>query len=222
MTQLLGAVQYGDQVAQALSQRLAGTFATKTALAALAAKNRCDGQLAFVKADRSLWMFDASSVLTTDEASALAVAPAAGTGCWLRAESAIVAKLPIAFGMADGATIWTLPEGFAVRATGLPYWEVTTSWTGGSSSSIGVAASRTGFTAAGAVLGGAAGDVAATLVAGIAAGTIGTGFDSLAEIQAGLFEEGDTFTYEEITSAFTAGAGYVCLPLHIAVAPATP
>jgi hypothetical protein len=218
----LGILNYGDQVAQELSQRHAGTFATKVALQGLPAKARCDGQLAFVKADRSLWMFDSASVLTTDAASELVLEPTAGDGAWLRADKAFVAKLPIAFGMADGATIWTIPEGFAIRATGLPYWENTVSWSGGSSSSIGVASSRTGFTAAGAVLGGAAGDVAATLVAGIAAGTVGTGFDSLAEIQAGLFEEGDTFTYEEITSAFTAGSGFVCMPVHIAVAPATP
>lgn len=217
-----GIITYGDQAAQELSQRHAGTFATKAALQGLSAKYRCDGQLAFVKADRSTWMFDAASALATDAAEALALEPTAGDGAWLRADLSFIAKLPIAFGMADGATIWTIPEGFAVRATGLPYWEVTTAWTGGSSSAIGIASSRTGFTAAGAVLGGAAGDVLATLVAGIAAGTIGTGFDSLAEIQAALFEEGDTFTYEEITSAFTAGAGFVCMPVHIAVAPATP
>src|SRR5688572_22003378 len=178
MPQLLGAVQYGDQVAQELSRRDAGTFATKAALAALAARSRVDGQLAFVKADRSLWMFDAASALATDEASELAIEPSAGAGCWLRADKAFVAKLPIAFGLADGATIWTIPEGFAVRVTGLPYWEVTVAWTGGSSSTIGIASSRTGFTVAGAVLGGAAGDALATLVAGIAAGTVGTGFDS--------------------------------------------
>ena len=217
-----GILGFGDAAAQELSQRHAGTFATKTALRALSAKGRCDGMLAFVKADRSTWMFDAASALTTDEAEALALEPAVGAGCWLRVDSGFVAKLPIAFGMADGATIWTIPEGFAVRASGMPYWENTVSWTGGAASAIGVACSRTGFTAAGAVLGGAAGDVAATLVAGIAAGTIGTGFDSLAEIQAALFEEGDVFTYEEITSAFTAGSGFVCMPIHIAVAPATP
>ena len=218
----LGILNYGDLVAQELSQRHAGTFATKAALQGLAAKYRCDGQLAFVKADRSLWMYDAASALTTDAASELALEPTAGDGAWLRADHAFVAKLPIAFGMADGATIWTIPEGFAVRATGLPYWEVTTAWTGGSSAAIGISSSRTGFTTAGDVLGGAAGDVLATLVAGIVAGTVGTGFDSLAEIQAALFEEGDTFRYEEITSAFTAGAGFVCLPVHIATAPATP
>jgi hypothetical protein len=217
-----GVLKYGDQAAREVSERHAGTYATKAALQAVSASSRSDGQLAFVRADRSTWMFDVASVLTTDEASALALEPTAGAGCWLRADNAFVAKLPVAFGMADGATIWTIPEGFAVRASGLPYWEVTAAWTGGSSSAIGIASSRTGFTAAGAVLGGAGGDVLATLVAGIAAGTIGTGFDSLAEIQAALFEEGDTFTYEEITSAFTAGSGFVCMPIHIAVAPATP
>src|SRR5262245_13998347 len=111
----LGALQDGDAVARELSTRHAGTFATKAALQALPARARFHGQTALVSADRSLWMFDSASVLTTDEASALALEPTVGAGCWLRAESGIVAKLPIAFGLADGATIWTIPEGFAIR-----------------------------------------------------------------------------------------------------------
>lgn len=195
--------------------------ATIAALKAVPANLRHTGLEATVRADRSRWVFDASSSLS-DTTNNLVLTPDAGSGRWIRVDSSFVMKLPFSYATADGATLFTVPEGFALRPSGLPYWEVTAAFAGGSSSAIGIASSRTGFTAAGAVLGGAAGDVEATLVAGIAAGTIGTGFDSLAEIQAGLFEEGDTFTFERITSVFTSGSGYVCIPVNVAVAPATP
>jgi hypothetical protein len=198
------------------------TRATRAAVKAIAAANRFDGMLVTVLTDNSMWRFNAASTLADDTAQELALEPDAGTGCWIRADKAFVMQLPVAFGRADGDTIETILEGFALRLAALPYWEVTTSWAGGSSSAIGIASNKTGYTAAGAVLGGAAGDVAATLDAGVAAGTIGTGFDSLAELQAALFVEGDTFTYEEITSAFTAGAGFVCIPVVVALSPATP
>jgi hypothetical protein len=198
------------------------SVADRDALKAIAAANRADGKMVMVRTDGSLWRFVAASTLTSDEALELAIEPTAGTGCWIRADKAFVMKLPLSAANADHDELLTIPEGFAVRLAGLPYWEVAEAFDGGSASAIGVASSRTGFTAAGAVLGGAAGDVAATLVAGIASGTIGTGFDSLAEIQAALFEEGDIFYYEEITSAFTSGSGFVCLPVYIATAPATP
>lgn len=200
-----------------------GGFAvsTKTALKAIPKDLRQQGIEVIVLADRSRWVFIAASALA-DTSENLVITPNVGTGRWLRADQAFVAKLPIAFGLADNAVIHTVPEGFALRPAGMPYWENTVAWTGGSSSSIGISSSRTGFTADGAVLGGAAGDVAATLVAGIRPGTVGVGFDSLAEIQAGLFVEGDTFIYNEITSAFTAGEGFVCIPVALAAAPLTP
>ena len=65
---------------------------------------------------------------------------------------------------------------------------------------------------AGDILGGASGDVAATLVAGSAInGTIGATMDTLAEIHANRFAAGEVFTLERITSAFTAGVGKVHL-----------
>jgi hypothetical protein len=83
------------------------------------------------------------------------------------------------------------------------YWEVTTGFTGGSSSAIGISSSNsTGHTTKGDLLGGSGGDVAATLVAGYPSGTIG------ADIAAGLMMvAADTVRFDRITSAFTAGAG---------------
>lgn len=199
------------------------TVATIAALKAITAGNRFTGQLMLVQADGSLWRFSATAAQAADGANQLVLVPDAGTGRWLRANQAFTMKVPLDFSMADGATIFTVPENFTVRLTGLPYWEVTSAWTGGSSSSIGIASNKSGYNTAGDILGGAAGDVAATLVAGTAPGTIGPKLDTLAEIQAFLMEEGDTLTYEEITSAFTTGAGFVCVPVSVVSdAPATP
>lgn len=194
---------------------------TRATLKAVPSDLRYEGAQATVLSDRSRWVFSTAAVVA-DTSENLVLTPDVGSGRWMRADQSFVMKLAIGFALADGAVIHTVPEGFAIRPTGLPYWEVTEAWTGGSGSAIGIASSRTGFTAAGAVLGGAAGDVLATLVAGIVAGTIGTGFDTPAEVAAGLFEEGDTFTFERITSVFTAGAGFACIPVAIATAPATP
>jgi len=216
------------EIATGVLQSQAGNLVAtdRAALKTIGADVRYRGMEALVLSDRSRWVFDdAALVAVIDATENLVLTPdglSSAAGRWLRADSSFVMKLPVAFGLANNAVIMTVPEGFAIRPTGMPYWETTVGWTGGASSAIGISSSRTGFTADGAVLGGAAGDVAATLVAGIQPGTVGVGFDSLAEIQAGLFEEGDTFIYDEITSAFTAGSGFVCIPVSIAVAPVTP
>ena len=84
------------------------------------------------------------------------------------------------------------------------YWEVTTGFTGGSSSAIGLNSSQSGHTTAGDVLGGSGGDVTALLgTAGIKEATIG------ADVAAGLvLRAAETIKFNRITSNFTAGAGY--------------
>jgi hypothetical protein len=193
----------------------AGSVATKAAVKAVSAANRFDGMMLMVRADGSLWRFAATSVLQDDEAQELVLEPDASTGAWLRMDKAAILRLPIAFGDADHDAILTVPAGFVMRLIGLPFWEITTGFAGGSSSAIGIATDITGYDTAGDILGGAAGDVAATLVAGIIPGTIGPKLDTEAERQALVFQGGDLVTYEEITSAFTSGAGFVCLPVAI-------
>lgn len=73
---------------------------------------------------------------------------------------------------ADGAALFTVPTGVVMQILAL-HWNITTSMSGGTSSSIGVSSNKTGFTAKGCLLGGAAGDVAATLTAA-ASPTLGT------------------------------------------------
>lgn len=193
-----------------------GTSASRTTLKAVPAAGRYDGQLVMVLTDGSLWRFDADHAGDTDVAEELILVPDAGTGRWLRADKAFTAKIPIAFGMDDGELIWTIPAGFVVRLTGLPFWEVTTGWTGGTASTIGIASDVTGYDTAGDILGGAAGQATAVLgTEGIKPGTIGPKLDTPAEVQAFVMVEGDSLTYEEITSAYTAGDGFVCVPVSV-------
>lgn len=194
---------------------LGGGVADRTALKAVAAAERYDGKLVMVRSDGSLWRFVAASAVAADGADEIVLVPDAGTGRWLRADKAFTLKLPIGFGTADGAAILTLPVGFAARLTGLPFWEVTTPFTGGAASSIGVASSVVGYQAAGDILGGAGGDVEAGLGAGVQPGTLGPKLDTPAEVQAFVMDAGDTLTFERITSAFTAGAGFVCVPVSL-------
>jgi len=197
----------------------AGSLATKAAIKAIAAADRFEGMLVVCRADGSLWRFAATSTLQDDEGQELVLEPDASTGAWIRVDKTAIIKLPLSYADADHHTLLTVPVGFVMRLIGLPFWEVTTGWTGGSSSAIGVATDITGYDTAGDILGGAGGDVAATLVAGIIPGTIGPKLDTEAERQALVLQAGDLVTYEEITSAFTAGEGFVCIPVAI-LAPA--
>lgn len=190
--------------------------ADRAAVKAIAAASRFDGMLVLVRSDGAFFRFVAGSTAVVDGANELVMAPDAGTGRWFRADKTAVLKLPIAFGLTDGATILTVPTGLALKLVAEPFWEVTTGWTGGTASTIGVASSQAGYNTAGDLLGGAAGDATATLgTAGVKPGTIGVKLDTLAERQAFVLNAADTLTYEEITSAYTVGAGFVCLPVAI-------
>jgi hypothetical protein len=191
------------------------SVADRTALAAISAANRSDGMLALVKSDGALYRFDSASAVTEDESKQLVVAPAAGSGRWLRADKTAVLKLAFTNATADTAPLLTVPAGFVLRLAGMPFWEVTTGLTGGTSSAIGVSASAIATTK-GDLLGGAAGDVTATLgTSGIKAGTIGPKIDTPAEVQAFFLKAADFIRFDRITSAFTAGAGNVCVPVAI-------
>jgi hypothetical protein len=194
-----------------------GGVADKAALSAIVAASRFDGMLVMVRADGSLWRFDAASTATEDEGQELVIEPDAGTGAWLAADKAKILKLPFSFADADAHAILTVPAGFVLRLAGFPFWDITTSFSGGSSSAIGVSTDVTGYTTKGDLLGGAAGDVEAALTAGIRAGTLGGELDDHVGFQFLALIEGDVIRYDEITSAFTAGAGFVCIPVTIAI-----
>lgn len=201
--------------------------ATRAALKAVAAANRVTGQMAMIATDGSLWRFDGASAAAADGADMVTIVPTAGSGRWIRADKEFVLKLPIAFGTADAAVLFTTPAGFCLRPTGMPWWEVVAGFTGGSSSTIGISSTNihADFTVKGDILGGAAGDAAATLVAGQIPGTYGDAFNDadvstntqLVTLHRCIIDEAKTIRFDRITSAFTAGSGNFCWPVSLMV-----
>lgn len=201
-------------------------IADRTALKGIAATSRFDGLKVMLKSDRSEWTFVAtpSAGLAADGADALVIAPTAGTGFWVRMPGSAILRLPNTFATLDAAALLTVPEGFVLRLTSYPYYEVVTGWTGGTASAIGLSTAKTGYNTKGDLLGGAAGDVTATLgTAGVKAGTNGAKLDTIAHLQALILVEGDILRFDRITSVYTAGAGNIMVPVTFDLAgPLTP
>ncbi|MFA5053420.1 MAG: capsid cement protein, partial [Parcubacteria group bacterium] len=137
----------------------ASTVATRTALKSLAAADRYNGQLVLVQEDGSLWRFNSTSTQVEDTADELVQTPGAGTGRWVRADKAFVMKVPCSKDSTDALAIETIPAGMTLKLTAHPWWEVTTGFTGGSSSAIGISTSLTGYDTKGDLLGGASGEL---------------------------------------------------------------
>ncbi len=144
------------------------------------------------------------SVLAADGFLVVAAddAPAAGRFL-LSSGQDVEITAAVAFGTADAAVLYTAPTG----ATLLPrhlWWEVTTDFAGGTSSTVGTSSDAAGSATKGDLLGGAAGDAAAALVAATYAdGAIGAALGNPAAIIAA----GEIWRYDRITSAFTSGVG---------------
>lgn len=178
---------------------------TKALLKAIPAALRFEGLEAVVTADRSRWIFSEASTVA-DSTDHLVMTPSAGSGRWLRLDKQVQLKIAIGFAHADAATLFTTPVGFRLALRRLT-WEITTGFSGGSSSAIGVSSGTAPHSTKGDLLGGAAGDVAATLVAGaFIPGTVGADFASNG---APFLAASTTLRFDRITSAFTAGAGFV-------------
>lgn len=191
--------------------------ATKAALSAIVAASRFTGMQVMVQADGSMWRFDGTSTASEDEAQELVIEPDAGSGRWIANDKFKVLKIPVDYTMSDGDAILTVPADMVLRLAAFPYWDVTTGFTGGSSSAIGVSTSVTGYETGGDILGGASGDVTATLgTSGVKAGTLGGELDDHVGFQALALVAGDELQFDAITSAFTAGAGFACVPVAIA------
>jgi hypothetical protein len=156
----------------------------------------------------SLWRYAGSST-ATDAKNCLVVTPSDGVGRWLLVPGHVVLTLPFTFATADAAVLWTAPTGCKFRPRDA-WWEIGVSLTGGASSAIGVHASPAGWTTKGDILGGATGDVAATLVSSATrmVGTVGTKMTAHTNDRLVMIA-GDTFIFDQITSAFTAGSGNV-------------
>src|SRR5690606_28687056 len=109
------------------------------------------------------YVYDAFSTITAD--GAFVIEPDNHVGRFLLAPGRhFDLALPISSALADAAGLATVPSGWDLML-GRSYWEVTENWTGGSSSSIGISSDQSPHNTKGDILGGASGDVAATLVA---------------------------------------------------------
>ena len=210
-----GRHEYAAGVTRTPGQRLPNPVAALSDLKTIGSSSMVAGAEASVAADGSFWRFHATSVLAGDDV--LVVAPAnSAPGRWLRLPGSTLLTLPITFATADAAVLLTVPAG-CLLSVEEPFWTVSTSFTGGTASAIGVSSNKTGFTTKGDLLGGATGDVAATLVStGALAkmGTIGAGFDTLAKRRV-LWAPAETIRFDRITSAFTAGVGAVNLKCNV-------
>lgn len=206
-------LNYGDLAAQKVSERIGEPVATLTALKAIPADRRVDGQVFLCLADNVLWKFSSASALNGDDV--LVAAPAAGSGRFLRVPGAGKFELPITFATLDAAALLTMQAGQEL-AVSSAIWRVTADFTGGTGSAIGLSSNKTtptNWSTKGDVLGGSSGDVAATLVAsvGIVAGTIGTDMDTLAKVRGLVLKATDTIKFDRITDAFLAGTGSAVL-----------
>ena len=162
--------------------------------------------------DGSRWKYNKDCAITvTATMSEFIMQPddLPGTGRWLRREGFADLKFAIGFATADATVLATLPTGCTLRSLG-GYWEPTTSFSGGASSAIGLSGPSP-HNSKGDLLGGSGGDVAAALTAGaMRRATVGT--DQAAGI---MLTAGDTIKFDQVVSAFTAGAGYVHLQVQI-------
>jgi hypothetical protein len=208
---------FGADGSTLFSSGSARIVASPAALQALT--SALDGQEFDVQSNGQHWRYASASTLTTDAASALVLtATGIGSGAFIRTDTDVDLKIAIDKTIADATAIFTVPAGFRLQL-GLAWWEVTTSWTGGSSSAIGLSSSSSAMSTKGDVLGGASGDVLATLVStgALAKGTVGAKYGNPASIFVGA----DTIRFDRITSAFTAGAGFAHVPVKVLLAPAS-
>ncbi len=217
-----GAVPDLKTILWGMVDRVHAPVATRAALDLIGATSttsldRVDGMACLVRADNSTWVFDAANTTagTADVTGDLLRVPfdAPAAGRWLRLDEVVELKLPVGFGTADAAILWTVPAGFRVSVAPSSFWEVTTTFAGGSSSAIGLSSSNAGASTKGDLLGGAGGDVAATLVStgAFAKGTVGAKTGK----PAATLVAGDTIRFDRIASIFTSGTGFAHVQLLV-------
>lgn len=186
------------------------TFVASTVanLKALGNGIRSDRSLAYVSAaGGSNWRFDAAST-AADSTDNLVLTPTNGTGRWLRIDKTITMKIAVGFGTASAAVLYTVPAGFTLAVQEVA-WEIATSFTGGSSSAIGISSGNTLYATKGDLLGGAVGSVAAEITSTIKHTAEPVGATFAAAPFTAVLDPTDTILFDRITSVFTAGAGFV-------------
>lgn len=166
--------------------------------------------------DGRSWKYNAASAIVSDGDQLVIVPTGFATGRWLHEAGgrAVDLVLPISAATADAAILWTCPVGATFLIEDLA-WEVLVSFTGGTTPAIGVSSSNktapTNWTTKGDLLGGAAGELTAALVASNAVfgGTVGTDMDTVAKRRGAIWKAGDTLRFDRIADVFAAGSGNV-------------
>lgn len=197
-----------------------GSVADRTALAAIASGSRANNDLVTLLDDGSTWKFVSASSLAQDGLAVLGsnivIQPGSGTGRWVRQDSIFVAKIPIDKTMADAAQLMLVPAGYSVKILDDLSWDITTGFSGGTSSAIGISSSNAGSSTQGDLLGGSGGDVTATLgTAGVKQGTAGAKMDTIAHRRALRIEATQYLRFDRIVDAYTAGVGFVNVPMAL-------
>ncbi len=166
-------------------------------------------------ADGSTWRFSPTATAVEDTLQAFVLTPTdarfATAGRWLRADYAFDLSIPVSFANTDAQVLETLPAGVELR-WGRAYQNVTTAWTGGASSAIGVSSSNAAYSTKGDLEGGASGDLLAALTVGKGRGTVGAKVASGGVV---VLVGGDAIRFDRIVSAYTAGAGVIVAPVHL-------
>lgn len=201
-------IGFAKQGARIIAARL-GSVATSTALKALTDSSvRAEGDTHTLESNGSVWRYSASST-AADTTENLVLTPSDSTGRWIRQGSGIFLRLAVAYATADAAVLFTVPTGFELTLRSL-WWEITTGFTGGTSSAIGISSSNAAYNTAGDLLGGAAGALTASIGSASKAvgGTIGTKFGSNGRV---TLVAGNTIIFNRIASVYTAGAGFACV-----------
>lgn len=197
---------FGEPNLVALLENANGITLAEAKAASVASLTPIDQGIVVIAGAR--WKWDAASTLTGDDILVTEITAAPAAGRFLRMPGYCELVLPFTYATADAAVLYTMPTGAYFKPDEFA-WTVGTGFTGGSSSAIGVSTTKSGMTTKGDLLGGASGDVAATLVAGsYILGTIGPKWDAVSERRQ-MWAPADIFRFDRITSAFTAGSGSV-------------
>jgi hypothetical protein len=110
-------------------------------------------------------------------------------------------NLAVTYQTADNAVLFTVPTGFRLVAERL-FYRVGSSFIH-PDGRVGASSSNAAYNTAGDLIGGAGGDAAAALTAGVRGGTIGAKFGSNGAVE---LVAGDTIKWNVIAAGYTAGA----------------
>lgn len=154
---------------------------------------------------------------STDALGELVVTPTVNPagGKWLICDPYMDVQLNNLGNPADATVLFTVPANMRLHVV-RAILDVSVSYTGGAASAIGLSSSNAAYATKGDLLGGAAGNIAADLVAPGFRGTNGTKVAaSYATQPPVVLVAADTIRYDRITSAFTAGNANLHLLFHL-------